>query len=207
MALRFDKPDLAPPAEVVLQGRSVLGAVDLDPYSTPILNQLVLAARIYDRDLESLDSILARDWDPPGDRRVFVGPPVGAAATRRLLNKTLREYRAGRVREAILWIGHNESIIRCPWLFDFPICFPFRRIRPSFYDDELEEFRAVSPSDWSAIAYLPPSDSAMVFHSRLSRFHVAFAPIGRVVFNECSGEGEWEESYKTAMRKPYDYRG
>lgn len=202
----FDRPDLAPPPEVITQARAVLGAIDLDPYSTPTINQLVLAARIYDRDEEPLEHVVTRPWDVSGDRRLFVGPPVGAAATRRLLNKTLREYRAGRVREAVLWIGHNESIIRCPWLWDFPVCLPFRRLRPCYYDDELEEFRTVSPSDWSAIAYLPPSDSAMLFHNRLSRFHVAFSAIGRCVFNEFSGEGEWEAAYKAVTRRAYDYR-
>lgn len=193
--------------EVIAQTRAVLGRIDLDPYTTPVLNQLVLAARIYDRDTEAFDLVIAKEWEAPDDRRTFVGPPIGAAATRRLLNKTLREYRAGRVSEAILWIGHNESIIRCPWIWDFPVCLPFRRLRPCYYDDELEQFRTVSPSDWSAVVYLPPSDNAALFHARLSRFHVAFSAIGRVVFNQHSGEGDWEEAYKAVMRHPYNYRG
>lgn len=202
----FSRLDLAPPQDIILPARSVLGAVDLDPYSTPTINRVVLAKRIYDRDEGSIEDMLARDWEAPGEKRVFVGVPIGAGATRRILNKLLREYRSGRVSHAIAWIGHNESIIRMPWLWDFPICMPFKRLRPCYWDDELECFRNVSPSDWSAVLYLPPIDDHYGFHAGLSKFHVAFSPIGRVVFNQFSGEDDWAEAYKVAHRKPYDYR-
>lgn len=202
----FNRLDLAPPQDIILPARSVLGAVDLDPYSTPTINRVVMAKRIYDRDEGSIEDMLASDWEAPGDKRVFVGVPIGAGATRRILNKLLREYRAGRVSHAIAWIGHNESIIRMPWLWDFPICIPFRRLRPCYWDDELDKFRSVSPSDWSAVLYLPPADDSYGFHSGLSKFHVAFSPIGRVVFNEASGEDDWAEAYKVATGQPYDYR-
>lgn len=198
--------DLGPPAEVVTQARAVLGGIDLDPYSTPSINQLVLAGRIYDRDVELMDDIIARDWTAGGEQRVFLGPPIGAGATRRLMNKTLREYRAGRVREALIWMGHNETMTRCPWLWDFPVCIPFRRLRPCYYDDELEQFRAVSPSDWSAVVYLPPSDTPALYFTKLSRFNVAFASLGRVIVNEYSGEDDWCNGYKALMKHPYNYR-
>jgi hypothetical protein len=201
-----DKCDLAPPQELILYARSVLGSIDLDPYSTPLINRLVVAAHIYDRDKEHIDDVIARPWYATGDKRVFVGPPVGAAATRRLINKALREYRAGRINEAILWIGHNEALIRAPWIWDFPVCIPFRRLRPCYYDDDLDRFRPISPSDWSAIVYLPPPTSSVDFHAHLSRFHVAFSAMGRVVFNEYSGEDDWVHAYQAVMKKPYDYR-
>ncbi len=203
---RPDTCDLAPPTEVVLGARSVLGAIDFDPYSTKDINRAVLAARIYDRDQMSLDDIIREDWDIPGERRVFVGAPTGAALTRRLINKTLREYRKGTIDHAILWLAHNEAIIRAPWLWDFPICIPFRRLRPCWWDDELERFRNVSPSDWSAVVYLPPPEPANRFQTMLSRFHTVFNPIGRIVFNEYSGENDWEKSYQIANKQPYNYR-
>jgi hypothetical protein len=206
----FDNPDprkidFGPPVEIILPARSVLGAIDLDPYSTPKINRVVTAARIYNRDKLTMDEIVSRPWESKGQKRVFVGPPTGAGATRRLLNKLLREYRAGRVSHAIAWIGHNESIIRMPWLWDFPICIPFRRLRPCYYDDEIDEFRNVSPSDWTAVLYLPPADDAYAFHAGMSKFHVSFAPIGRIVFNQYSGEDDWLEAYEVAMRKPFSY--
>jgi hypothetical protein len=202
----FSRLDLAPPQDIILPSRSVLGAVDLDPYSTPTINRVVMAKRIYNRDEGSIEDMLARDWEAPGEKRVFVGIPIGAGATRRILNKLLREYRAGRVSHAIAWIGHNEAIIRMPWLWDFPMCLPYRRLRPCYWDDELDKFRNTSPSDWSAVVYLPPVDDSYGFHSGLSKFHVAFSPIGRVVFNEYSGEDDWTEAYKVAMKQPYDFR-
>lgn len=202
----FSRLDLAPPQDIILPARSVLGAIDFDPYSTPIINRVVMASRIHDRDQENIEDVLACDWNAPGGKRAFVGVPVGAGATRRLLNKLLREYRAGRIAHAIAWIGHNESIIRMPWLWDFPLCMPFRRLRPSYWDDELETFRTVSPSDWSAVLYLPPADDSYAFHAGLSKFHVAFSPIGRVVFNEYSGEDDWAEAYQVTMKQPYNYR-
>jgi|TARA_R100001163_G_C5064026_1_gene201482 hypothetical protein len=203
---RVNKCDLAPPAEVIQGARSVLGTIDLDPYSTPDINRAVIASRFYDRDLETLDSIVHKDWECSGEGRVFVGAPTGAALTRRLVNKTLTEYRTGRIDQAVLWLAHNEAIIRLPWLWDFPVCIPFRRLRPQWWDDELETFRGVSPSDWSAIVYLPPPANPSMFQSMLSRFHNVFGAMGRVVFNEYSGQGDWDEAYQALYKKPYDYR-
>ena len=203
---RVDKCDLAPPADVIQGARSVLGTIDLDPYSSKDINRSVIASKFFDRDKETLDQIIRKQWDVPGEGRVFVGAPTGAALTRRLINKTLTEYRQGRINQAVIWMAHNEAIIRAPWLWDFPICIPFRRLRPQWWDEELETFRGVSPSDWSAIVYLPPADPAR-FMTMLSRFHNVFSAIGRVVFNEYSGEGDWEETYRAAYGKNYDYRG
>lgn len=200
-----DKIDYGPPIEIVLPARSVLGSIDLDPFSTPKLNRIVTAARIYNRHKLELEDILAKEWDSRGEKRVFVGPPTGAAVTRRLLNKLLREYRAGRVSQAIAWIGHNESLIRMPWVWDFPVCIPFHRLRPCYYDEELDRFRNVSPSDWSAVIYLPPADDAYAFHAGVSRFHVSFAPVGRIVFNQYSGEDDWKEAYEVVMGKSYSF--
>lgn len=198
--------ELAPPQEVCLMTRSVLGRVDLDPYSTPLINRMVLAARIFNRELEDFDSILSRDWPMSGERRLFVGSPAGAEETRRLAHRALREYRSGRAREVILWIGHNETLTRAPWIWDFPVCFPFRRVRPMYYDDEMDRFRPVTPAHWSFVVYMPPTDTPAEFNSRLARFHVSFSALGRVVFNQFSGEDDWVDAYKVLMKKNYDFR-
>ena len=208
MSRRPDRCDLAPPTNIVLASRSVLGSIDLDPYSTKEINTLVQSAKIFDRNdgEDALHKIISQDWIVPGEGRVFVGPPTGLAPSRKLFNKTLREYRKGSVQQAILWVGHNETMIKCPWLWDFPCCMPFKRLRPSWWDDELETFRSISPSDWSAIFYLPPSSPPSQFQTMVARFHTAFSHIGRIVFNELSGEGDWELSYKSVEKKPYNYR-
>jgi hypothetical protein len=196
----------APPREVILMARAVLGQIDLDPCSLPMINRAVMAKRFYDRSLESFDDIIAKDWAAPGDGRVFIAAPGTAAETRRLLNKTLREYQMGRIKEAIIWISQNENLIRCPWLWDYPICIPFRRLKPMFWDEDWGEFLDVSPSAWSAVVYLPPIASAVDFHAHLSRFHVSFSAFGRVMFNQFSGEGDWEEAYKAYTGKAYNFR-
>lgn len=206
MSDRPERVDLAPPLEVVTAARATMGAIDLDPYSTPLINQLVLAGRIYDRDHEDFNDVIARPWGHDTKGRVFTGPPTGAGATRRLLNKTLMEYRAGRVQQAVIWVGHNETLIRVPWVWDFPLCLPFRRLRPSYWDDELEQWRSVTPSDWSAIVYLPPASPPEEFHTRLSRFHVAFNGMGRIVFDSNSGEDEWQRPYELLTGRAYCYR-
>ena len=64
MARTINKCDLAPPEEVVLGARSVLGAIDLDPYGTKDINRMVMAARYYDRDSEDedFDDVIRKDW-------------------------------------------------------------------------------------------------------------------------------------------------
>jgi hypothetical protein len=198
--------DLAPPSDLVLSARAVMGAIDLDPYTTPQNNRLTLAARIFDRNKLSFDEILSREWTCRGDKRLFLGPPASATACRRLCNKALREYREGHIDEAIIWLGNNESLIRMPWIWDFPVCMPFRRLRPCYYDDELDQFRNINPSSWTAVVYMPPCINSDVFNRKLARFHVTFSPVGRVVFNQFSGEDDWKYAYQAATRKPYDFR-
>ena len=108
---RVDKCDLAPPADVIQGARSVLGTIDLDPYSSKDINRSVIASKFFDRDKETLDQIIRKQWDVPGEGRVFVGAPTGAALTRRLINKTLTEYRQGRINQAVIWMAHNLSLI------------------------------------------------------------------------------------------------
>lgn len=196
---------LGPPSKLVDASKAVMGAIDFDPFSTKDLNRLVNAARIIDRDKHDLDSVLAMDWTLPGEKRAFVGAPHGAAWSRRLANKTLREYRKGNVEQAVLWIANNETITKIPWAWDFPVCFPFSRLKPTWYDDELEMFRSICPSSWSCVVYLPPVDP-QGFHTKLSRFQNTFCTIGSVVFNEESGQRDWEKAYELGMKKKYNYR-
>ena len=196
---------LGPPVKLVNAAKAVMGAIDFDPFSTKDINRLVSAARIIDRDKNDLETVLSMDWELPGEKRALVGAPHGSAWTRRLANKTLREYRKGRVEQAVIWIANNESITKLPWVSDFPVCIPFSRLKPTWYDDELEIFRSIQPSSWSSLVYLPPIDP-QGFHSKLSRFQNTFCTIGSVVFNEESGQRDWEKAYELGMKKKYNFR-
>lgn len=183
-----------------------MGAIDLDPFSTPHNNQLVSAARIYNCELIHLDEICRREWTCEGEQRMFLSTPTGARDSRRLLNKALREYQMGRIKQAILWVAMHESMIRHPWFWDFPVCVPFRRLRASWYDDELDRWKPINAATWSFVVYLPPATPNTLFMTQLSRFSVAFAGIGRVVFNQFSGEDDWIDSYKLRTKRAYDFR-
>lgn len=195
---------LGPPPELVQAAKSVMGAIDFDPFSTRDLNRLVTAAHFIDRETHDLDTVVAMDWDLPGEKRALIAPPHGAEWTRRLANKTLREYRKGRVEQAVIWLANNEALTKLPWAWDFPVCIPFRRLRPSWYDDELETSRTVCPSSWSSVVYLPPV-KANDFHTKLSRFHNVFFPIGPVILDESSGQRNWEKAYELCTGKKYNY--
>lgn len=197
--------DLVAPKEVITQARAVLGAVDFDPYTTPFNNRLVLASRIIDLRLNDPDLIVTMPWEAGDKGRAFLGVPNNGTLCRRLSNKMLREYRAGRIKEAVIWLGANESMTRMPWIWDFPVCVPFRRLRPRYWDEEAEQFRLISPANWSFVIYMPPSDSPHAFHNKLSLFHVAFSALGRVVFDQHSGEGDWLKAYKALTKRSYDY--
>lgn len=193
------RQDIIPPRDVVAAAQALMGSIDLDPYSTAEVNRLVTAKRYLDRNTLSIPEITATPWDSHENCRVFFGVPSGATNTKDLLDKALREYKRGRVQQVVAWIGANEALIRAPWIWDFPVCLPFRRLRPCYWDDELAEFRPVAPSQWSAVLYMPPREPTDLYYKAMSRFHVVFSPMGRVVFNEYSGERDWEHSYMRAF--------
>ncbi len=202
---------LIAPADVILGARAVMGSIDLDPYGTVDGNRLINSARYFNRDQEDLDDIVNRSWlfNPDQSTRLFVAPFGGAQLTKRLLNKTLRSYRSGDVKEAIIWLPHNESLTRLPWLWNFPICIPFRRLRPCWWDEEKESFKSVSPALWSPVIYLPPTETPALYQDKLFRFHATFCPMGRVILDESSDlqqTDDWEKAYEVVTKRPYDYR-
>ena len=198
---------ISPPQEVVLSARAVMGAIDLDPFGTVDGNRLVQSARYFNRDQEDVDSICAREWTCSEQGRVFIAPIGGAVPTRRLLNKTLREYRNGsNLKEAVIWLSHNESLTRLPWLWNFPLCIPFRRFRPAWYDDETDMFRTVSPAFWSPVIYLPPVSSPQQYDEKVMRFYAAFSGLGRIVHDTVNGSDDWEDAYEHLTGSAFDYR-
>lgn len=183
-----------------------MGGIDLDPFSTPLNNQLVVAARIFDCETMHFDDICSRPWAPPGQGRLFLGTPTSALEARRLMLKTLREYRLGHIKEAVIWSAFHENMPRHPWIWDFPVCIPFRRLRPCWFDTELNRWQPVNASMWSFVLYLPPVEPREAQLERMSRFHVCFSPIGRIVYNEYSGEDDWLISYRISTKRTYDFR-
>ena len=202
----LDSPaELLPPQDVILNARAVMGAIDFDPWSCPDQNLLVQSARYFNRLQENIDDICAQDWNSMGEKRCFM-LTRHAKETKRLMHKLLREYRVGRIKEAVVWLQHNESITRMPWLWNFPLCIPYKRLRPCWRDEEIDSFRTFSPAVWSFIAYLPPTESTSEYHTKLARFSVAFSNTGRIVFAEDAGSDDWEKGYLKSTKHAYNYR-
>ena len=210
--------NLVAPKEVIDAAKSTMGAIDLDPYVTRDNNRQVQAARYFDRDQETVEDIINRDWgyvlnSAGGSGRVFLGSVTTTKVQRSLLNKLLREYRSGTVKEAVIWLNLNEHLARMPWLWSFPVCVPFKRLRPNWYDDELDEFRSTSSAFWSPVVYMPPIvapvlgfDSGQLHAERLSRFYSAFSLVGRIVYDSESGSDDWEKAYKAVTGRAFNYR-
>lgn len=196
--------ELIPPQAVIDVARFTMGGIDLDPFSTPEVNHVVQAARFLDRDTDPAIAA-GRHWSPQPPGRLFLGVQTGIPLSRALANKALQDYRQGVIQQAILWFGSNEVLTACPWIWDFPICIPFRRLCSCFWDEELEKTIRVPSADWSPIIYLPLASPATAFTTSLARFHAAAAPLGRVILDQWSGESRWPASYEAATRKPYSY--
>jgi DNA N-6-adenine-methyltransferase (Dam) len=118
------------PALFMAAVQEVLGTIDLDVASCEFANQIVKAIRYYTIE----DNALLLPW--PG--RVFCNPPYGRTATKESLlrlfvGRLLQQYQAGICTEAILLIPVNTATRWFVPLWQFPICFPKRRIR--FYNE------------------------------------------------------------------------
>ena len=196
--------ELLPPQDVVLQARAVMGAIDLDPWSCPDQNLLVQSARYYNRCQEDLDDICSRSWDCRGEKRCFM-IAKGAKDASRLLHKLRREYQQGTVSEAVIWLQHNESLARLPWIWTFPICIPFKRLRPCWRDEEIDQFRTYSPAVWSLVVYMPPTDNPAEYHNKVARFYSAFSTKGRIVICE-DDSNDWEKGYLKSTGHAFNYR-
>lgn len=199
--------DLIPPEAVIEVARCTMGGIDCDLFSTLEGNRVVQAAWYRDRQEQTSDRFQVPTLPEGSRKRMLLAVPGSAALARDLSNHLLQGYRRGLVSEAIIWSGNSEVLALCPWMWDFPICLPFRRLAAQFWDDELEKCFRVSPSGWSPIIYLPRSGGTSQFQNSLARFHAAASTYGRVVLDEWSGEGRWHDCYQALVGRPYVNHG
>ena len=128
------------PAKYIDAARATLGAIDLDPASSPEANETVQAAQILTED----DDGLERDWHG----RVFLNPPYGRGLTSKFTIKLIDEQAAGNVTAAILLI--NAYGFDAAWfqpLWNHTLCFTDHRI----------PFYGGGPTFGSLFAYLGPN--------------------------------------------------
>lgn len=136
------------PAEYVESARRVMGAIDLDPATSPFANTIVRAAHIYTKAHDGLTEA----WRG----RVWLNPPYGGQQVQ-FIEKLLAEHATGSVTEAVLCVnGYRYDTIWFRPLWQFPICFCARRVKflggasgtgPKTEDDN-------NPSNGTVFAYL-----------------------------------------------------
>ena len=110
------------PAKYVNAVRDVLGTIDLDPASCDVAQQTVKASRYFTIE----DDGLQQEWHG----QVFLNPPYYRALIAAFVAKLLADFKAGRVREAILVTNSDTST---KWWHDAfrscsAICFTKSRI-------------------------------------------------------------------------------
>jgi hypothetical protein len=190
------KPSLIPPAEVVEIARCTMGSIDIDLYGTHEVNRVVQAGSFLAR-LDSSSTLYAVE-NGRRQRRALLAIPDGIKLARRLLSELLKHYHRQNIGQAIVWCSSPEVLGACPWLHDFPICHPFRRLAPRYWDDELEEPVRVSPSAWSPVIYLPTPSPRPEFEAGVGRFSAAAGPSGRVIVDRWAGENHWwQDSFES----------
>lgn len=153
------------PARYIDAVWAVLGRIDLDPASCEFANQVVRADRFYTKE----DNGLMHPWYG----KIYLNPPYGktergASSLEAFTCYLLEQYRLHRVTEAILLIPANTATSWFDLLWEFPICFPKRRIR-FIQENGL-------PSDGISFG-----TCFVYFGSNIEKFTEIFSQFGRIV--------------------------
>lgn len=108
------------PPIYVNEARALMGNIDLDPASCDRANRTVKAAKFYTLETDGL----SQEWHG----NVWLNPPYGTLAGA-FAARLLKEYKAGRVKQAVMLV--NANITDTKWFapfWDYLICFTNHRI-------------------------------------------------------------------------------
>jgi len=181
------------PEPIVEAARSVLGAIELDPASCALGQEVVKAVAWYGPGSELAEDGLAEPWlgkvflNPPGGKVPEQYAGLGTKSNAALWWSALAGYWQEGEVEAAIFVGFTLEILRAtqaldvPQPLDFPFCVPKSRIR---FDTEEGDKRIVStsPTHANVIVYLPPKPwdidkpRATVM---VDQFVSAFSPLGK----------------------------
>lgn len=158
------------PPEILAAARDVLGAIDLDPASSPAAQRRVRARRYF----TAAEDGLARRWHG----RVWLNPPYAQPHIARFVAKLVAELAAGRVAAAIL-LTHNYT--DTAWFHQAAgaaraVCFTRGRVR--FLDPAGQP---ASPTQGQALFYFAAPETAGGAAGGADAFARRFAAVGLVV--------------------------
>lgn len=154
------------PAPIVDAARATLGAIDLDPASCMLGDEVVQAAAWYGPGSDHGVDGLTEPWmgrvflNPPGGRVPEEWKGMGTTSNAALWwGRLAAAWQAGEIESAI-FIGFTLEILRSaqaldvPQPLDFPICVPSSRIA---FDTvwEGERFPSKQPTHANVIVFLP----------------------------------------------------
>ncbi len=114
------------PPEYLDSVRTVLGSIDLDPFSSEIANEIVGATNIFTTEKSAFDN----DWKVGDKVKVFMNPPYSAGLCGRSVNRFIDQYDAHKFVEGIV-LANNATDTR--WFSSLvnrcsAICFTNHRI-------------------------------------------------------------------------------
>jgi T5orf172 domain len=164
--IRSDSDEWTTPPLYTQAAREVMGAIDLDPCSSPLANQLVKATTILTRQEDSRRH--------PWHGRVWLCPPWGNEKES-FVSHLLDEWRQRHVTEAILALNaHATDTVWFEPLWAFPMCLTHHR--PRFIGGQRGKGpEHVAPTTGIAFVYVGPNEAR--FMDVFSRF----GPIVRAV--------------------------
>lgn len=120
------------PPEYLDSARAVMGAIDLDPFSSEKANVIVKAGSVFTAEKSAFDN----DWCVTKNCRVFMNPPYSAGLCARAVNRFLEQFEDRRFVEGIVLVNNatdtrwfNALAKRCT-----SICFTDHRI--SFWNSD-----------------------------------------------------------------------
>ena len=146
------------PKEYIYAVKAVLGEIDLDPASSEIANQTVLAKKIYTENDNGLD----KTWTG----KVFMNPPFKSELIKKFVPKLINHYLNGDITEAILL---TNSCTETAWYQKAletatAYCHPKHRLK--FYDPNNKTQSAQRPQTF------------FYFGNNPQKFYEIFSPKG-----------------------------
>lgn len=126
------------PPEYLDSVRTVLGRIDLDPFSSEVANEIVGATHIFTTDKSAFEN----DWNIGKDVKVFMNPPYSAGLCGRAVNRFVDQFEASSFEEGIV-LANNATDTR--WFSALvnhcsAICFTNHRI--SFWNSDRKNVSA-----------------------------------------------------------------